>query len=76
MTPEEWKAVRARQEAHRTLLPRLEAGDELHQEAAAEIRRLRAEVQQAHRDAQAEARDAYSAGQQDAAERAAERDGW
>ena len=54
---------RARLTARAALPERLEAaGDPLHLEAAAEIRRLRQEIDQTIRDAEREARDAYREG--------------
>lgn len=61
-------------QAARTLLPRLDAGDDLHREAAAEIQRLRQELRESYRDAERDAREAYSSGRFDEIERSSE--GW
>ncbi len=58
---------------HRELLPKLDAGDELHKEAAAEIRRLlaehRKEIAEAQKEISQTAREAYAEGEWNALER-------
>lgn len=66
MTIEE---ARSAAQARRTLLSRLDAGDALHQEAAAEIRRLHAEAAEVEREAREDRRASYISGCEDTQER-------
>jgi hypothetical protein len=62
MTNEELIVWRAACEKARTLLSRLDSGDELHREAADRLRQLRKELNEEIQGAQRDAADAYQEG--------------
>jgi biopolymer transport protein ExbB/TolQ len=61
MTNEQLVEWKKRQEQARSLLPRLQSGDELHREAASEILRLRQQYREDMREAERDSRDALRA---------------
>jgi len=67
-----WKAIREEQERRRSLLVRLDAGDELHREAAAHIKELKRELQETEKEMRSGARDSYAQGRLDAQEEGGE----
>lgn len=63
----DWKSIKAAQERMRTLPVRLAAGDDLHQEALEEIKRLKIELREAHKEVSEAARDGYAQAKDEAA---------